>query len=158
MMQGRRRRLAVAAVAAAIAATVGLAACTNTDAADQKVVDRLVALDVLTVPPGGSELSRTSVKGGGNQAIRNSSTATVVYVTTRAPAEVGQDVHSRFDSRWRFVDNRGGPPGGWQGSGALVSDAGTVANVLARRVTPGDKAPAGSQSVVTVTVSATRPA
>ncbi|MEO7754356.1 MAG: hypothetical protein ABIS35_13175 [Terracoccus sp.] len=148
----------MAAVAATVAATVGLAACLNTDAADQKVIDRLTRLDVLTVPPRGSELSRTSAKGGGNQAIRTPSTATVVYATTRAPAEVGQDFHSRFDSTWRFVDNPGGPLGGWQGSGALVSDPGTVANVLARRVTPSDKAPGGSQSVVTVTVSATRPA
>lgn len=146
------------AAAAVVAATVGLPACTNTDAADQKVIDRLSTLDVLTVPPGAAGLSRTSAKGGGNQAIRNSSTATVVYATTRAPAQVGQDFHSRFDSTWHFVDNRAAPLGGWQGSGALVGDAGTVADVLARRVTPGDKAPADSRSLVTVTVSATRPA
>ena len=156
-MRGRGRPGAVAAAAAAVA-MLGLAACTNTDAADQKVIERLSKLDVMTLPPGAVELSRTSAKGGGNQAIRTSSTARVVYATTRAVEEVGRDFHSRFDAGWRFIDNRGGPPGAWQASGALVSDPGTVANVLARRVAAGDDAPTGSQSVVTVTVSATRPA
>ncbi len=112
----------------------------------------------MTVPPGAVELSRTSTEGGGNEAIRTSSTATVVYATTGAPAEVGKEVHSRFDARWHFIDNRATPLGGRQGSGALVTDPGTVANVLARRVTSSDKAPPGIQSVVTVTVSATRSA
>jgi hypothetical protein len=159
MMRGRARRLAVATAltAAAVVVAAGLGACTNTDAADQQVIDRLLTLDVLSVPPGAAELSRTSAKGGGNAAIRNSSTATVVYASPRTPAEVGQDVHATFDARWRFIDNGGGPIGGWQGSGALASDPGTVANVVARAVASGDKAPAGSRSVVTVTVSATRP-
>jgi hypothetical protein len=159
-MRGRARRLAVATAvtaAAVVVAVAGLGACTNSDAADQQVIDRLLALDVMSVPPGAVELSRTSAKGGGNAAIRNASTATVVYASPRTPAEVGRDVHAAFDPSWRFIDNRGGPIGGWQASGALAGDPGTVANVLARTVASADKAPAGSKSVVTVTVSATRP-
>ena len=59
MTRGRGRRF-VAAVA--VAAVAGLAAC-STDAADQKVIDRLSKLDVMVVPAGATELSRTSVKG-----------------------------------------------------------------------------------------------
>jgi hypothetical protein len=149
--------VATAVTAAAVIVAAGLGACTSTEAADQQVIDRLLALDVMKVPPGTVELSRTSAKGGGNAAIRNASTATVVYASPRTPAEVGRDVHATFDPQWRFIDNRGGPIGGWQGSGALASDPGTVANIVARTVASGDKAPAGSRSVVTVTVSATRP-
>src|SRR5690349_5525871 len=65
----------VAAVAVAAVAVVGLAAC-STDAADQKVIDRLSKLDVMVVPAGATELSRTSVKGGGNIAITGRATWT----------------------------------------------------------------------------------
>src|SRR6476469_7071022 len=60
-------------VGVGVVVTAALAACTNIDAADQKVVDRLSELEVMTVPPGGVVLSRTSTKGGGNIVIRNAS-------------------------------------------------------------------------------------
>jgi hypothetical protein len=53
-MTSRRRHAAVVAVGAV--AAVRLAAC-STDAPDQKVIDRLSKLDVLTVPKGATELS-----------------------------------------------------------------------------------------------------
>jgi hypothetical protein len=150
---GRR----VAGVAAAAVVTVALAGCTNTEAADQQVIDRLSTLEVMTVPPGTVELSRTSTKGGGNSVIRNASSVILVYATTQSPVEVGKDVHARFDSTWHFKDNGAVPLGGWRASGSPGTDPGTTADVLARRVTSADKAPPGSNAVVTVSVSATRP-
>jgi hypothetical protein len=157
--RGRGRRLAVAAAAAGLAA--GMAAC-GTDAADQKVIDRLSKLDVLAVPPGATELSRTSVKGGGNSVIRTSSSVTLVYATTQTPPEVKNDFHARLGSRWRLLDNGAAPLGAWRAGGLptpnpdLYPD--TTADVEARLVTPTDQVPPGSQSVVTVEASATRPA
>lgn len=156
---GLGRRLAVVAAAAVLAA--GMAAC-GTDAADQKVIDRLSKLDVMTVPPGATELSRTSVKGGGNIAIRTSSSVTLVYASAQTPLEVKKDFHARLGSRWRLFDNGAALLGAWRAGGSpapapdLYPD--TTADVEARPVTPTDKVPAGSQSVVTVVVSATRPA
>lgn len=157
---GRGRRL-VAAVAVTVVAVAALAAC-STQAADQKVIDRLSKLDVMTVPAGATELSRTSTKGGGNSAIRNASLVTLVYATAQPPAEVGQHYHARFDPTWHFKDNGAVVLGGWRASGSPGPDPNaypdTVAEVVARRVTSADNAPAGSQSMVTVSVSATRPA
>lgn len=158
--RGRGSRLAgVVAVAAVVAA--GLAAC-STDAADQKVIDRLSKLDVMTVPAGATELSRTSRKGGGNSVIRTSSTVTLAYATAQTPAEVGQHFHARFDPTWDFKDNGVVVLGGWRASGGPGPDPNaypdTVADVVARCVTSADKVPPGSESVVTVLVSATRPA
>jgi len=155
------RQVGVGVVVAAVV-TAALAACTNIDAADQKVVDRLSELEVMTVPPGGVVLSRTSTKGGGNIVIRNASAVTLVYATTQSPVEVGRDVHARFDSTWHFKDNGAVDLGGWRASGGPGPDPDaepdTVADVTARRVTSADKAPGGTQSVVTVSASATRPA
>jgi len=158
------RQVGVGVVVAAVV-TAALAACTNIDAADQKVVDRLSVLEVMTVPPGGVVLSRTSTKGGGNIVIRNASEVTLVYATKQSPVEVGRDVHARFDSTWHFKDNGAVPLGGWRASGSPGTDAGTdagtdpgtTADVLARRVTSADKVPPGSNAVVTMSVSATRP-
>jgi len=159
----RGRRLAVVAAAAVLVA--GLTAC-STDAADQKVIDRLSKLDVTAVPAGATELSRTTSKGGGNSVIRNASSVTLVYATTQSPGEVGQSFHARFDPTWHFKDNGAVALGGWRASGSPGPDRdadpdagpGTVADVVARPVTSADRAPTGSRSVVTVSVSATRPA
>lgn len=160
MARGRGGRF-VAAVALAAVAAAALAAC-STDAADQKVIDRLFKMDVLAVPPGATEMSRTSSKGGGNSAIRNASSVTLVYATTQTPAEVGNRFHAGFDPTWHFKDNGAVDLGGWRASGGPGPDPDaepdTVADVTARRVMSADKAPAGTQSVVTVSVSATRPA
>lgn len=157
----RRRGRPFAVVVAAAVLAAGMAAC-GTDAADQKVTDRLAKLDVMTVPPGATELSRTSVKGGGNSVIRTSSSVTLVYATAQTPLEVKKDFHARLGSRWRLLDNGAASLGAWRagGSPAPAPDlyADTTADVVARLVTPTDKVPAGSQSVVTVEVSATRPA
>lgn len=158
-MRGRARRTA-AILALAVVAAAGLTAC-STAAADQRVVDRLSKLDVMIVPAGGIEVSRTISKGGGNSVLRNASSVTLVYATTQTPAEVGKDVHAHFDSTWHFKDNAAVDLGGWRASGGPDpdpgADPGTVADVLARRVTSADKAPPGAKSVVTVSVSATRP-
>ena len=144
-------------VAAAAVVMAALAAC-GTDAADQKVIDGLSKLDVMAMPPGAIELSRTSHKGGGNSVIRNSSSVTLVYGTTQSPFEVKHDFHARFDSTWRLHDNGAAPLGGWAASGRSTTDPDAVATVEARRVTSADKAPRDVQSVVTVEASATRPA
>jgi len=158
--RGRGGRL-TAAVATAAVLAAALTAC-STDAADQKVIDRLSRLDVMTVPAEASELSRTSSKGGGNSVIRNSSSVTLVYATTQTPIEVGQHFHAHFDPTWHFKDNGAVALGGWRASGGPGpdpdADPGTVADVVARPVTTTDKAPVGSRSLVTVEVSATRPA
>ena len=159
MTRGRGRRLTVVAAAAALAA--GMTAC-GTDAADQKVIDRLSKLDVMTVPPGATELSRTSVKGGGNSVIRSSSSVTLAYATVQTPLEVEKDFHARLGSRWRLIDSGAASLGAWRAGGSPAPAPGlypdTTADVEARLVTPTDKVPAGSQTVVTVEVSATRPA
>src|SRR6476469_9354289 len=111
MTRGGGWRLVAAAAVTAVA-VAALAAC-STEAADQKVIDRLSKLDVMTVPAGATELSRTSVKGGGNIAIRTSSSVTLVYATPKTPLEVKKDVHSRLDSRWDFRDSLVVPPGAW---------------------------------------------
>jgi len=82
---GAQRGRRLAGVAAAAVVTAALAACTNIDAADQQVIDRLSKLDVMRVPPGATELSWTSSKGGGNSVIRNASSVTLVYATTQTP-------------------------------------------------------------------------
>ncbi len=107
LMGGHLTRVVAAAVV-----TAALAAC-STDAADQKVIDRLSKLEVLTVPAGATELSRTSSKGGGNSVIRNSSEVTLVFATTQTPVEVGQPFHARFDPTWHFKDNGAVALGGW---------------------------------------------
>ncbi len=158
---GAQRGRRLAGVAAAAVVTAALAACTNIDAADQQVIDRLSKLDVMRVPPGATELSWTSSKGGGDSVIRNAPSVPLVYATTQTPPEVGTDVHARFDSTWHFKDNAAVILGGWRASGSPgpdpAADPGTVADVVARRVTSTDRAQAVSQSVVTVSVSATRP-
>jgi hypothetical protein len=110
-LTGRR----VAGVAAAAVVTAALAGCTNADAADQRVIERLSKLEVMSVPPGAVELSRTSSKGGGNSVIRNASSVTLVYATTQEPTDVRKDIHARFDRTWHFIDSHGGPQAvGWQ--------------------------------------------
>lgn len=167
-MQARRWRrplrpwaVQVAALAAAAVLAPGMAAC-GTDAADQKVIDRLAALDVMAVPPGATELSRTSVKGGGNSVIRTSSSVTLVFATAQTPLEVKEDFRARLGSGWRLSDNGAAPLGAWRAGGSPAPDPDlypdTTVDVEARPVTPTDTVPAGSRSVVTVEVSATRPA
>lgn len=72
------------------------------------------------------------------------------------------DTPARFDATWHLKDNGAVVLGGCRASGSPGPDPNgyldSVAEVVARRVTSADNAPAGSQSVVTVTASATRPA
>ena len=156
-MTSRRAKAVTAVAVGALFCAVSLVGCTNTDAADQVVIDRLVTLDVLTAPPGATEIVRASTKGGGNSAIRNTSTVTVTWASPRTPAEVGKDFHARLDRAWNFKDNRGGPLGGWEAIGGLGDAPATVATVQARQATATDNVARGTQSLVTATVSATRP-
>lgn len=143
-------------IAAALVLTV-LAGCGGTDAADQRVIDRLSRLAVLAVPAGATPLSRTETKGGGNTAIRTSSTVTVVYATSAAPDAVARAVHGQWDRTWHFVDNRGSAPGTWSALGGLRSEPGTTVTIEARPATGDAGLPAGTRSVVTMTAAATRP-
>lgn len=153
----RGRSLVGLGLVAALA-LLPLGGCSS-DAADQKVIDRLSSLDVLAVPAGATQLSRSSQKGGGADAaaIRGASSVTVVYSSPQTAVDVGRAFHARHDPRWDLKDNGAAPLGGWASGGALRTEPGTVATVEARPPTAADQAPAGSASVVTVQVSATRP-
>ncbi|MFC7597684.1 hypothetical protein ACFQU3_20390 [Terrabacter sp. GCM10028922] len=152
-----RARGALAVVLAALLVVVVTSSC-GSGVADQKVIDRLAALDVLTVPSGATLLSRTEQKGGGAAAIRGASSITLVYASPMEPAQVGRDFHARFDPRWSFKDNSGAPSGGWGAIGALAGEQGTVATVEARPAADAGKVTDTMRSLVTVHVSATRPA
>jgi len=128
------------------------------DAKDQAVIDRLEKLDIVTIPAGATKISSTQTKGGGADvvAIRGASSVLVVYASPLPVARVRDFYHRTYDKRWDFSDNGAAPPGDWWGSGANSSDSQTNVEVMVRPSAVNDKAPAGSNSVVSVTVSATR--
>ena len=148
---------AVATVDAVLLAAY-VAGCSS-EAADQKVIDRLAQLEVLDVPAGATLMEQSKTKGGGADivAIRGASSVTVVYASADSPARVGQAFHARFDTDWKLKDNGFTPLGGWAASGGLLTGPGTVATVEVRPASAGDSSPRWSRSIVTVTVSATRP-
>ncbi|HET8989083.1 MAG TPA: hypothetical protein VFN43_11265 [Humibacillus sp.] len=152
-----RSTFVASCVTAAVMLVLPLGGCSS-DAADQRVIDRLSGLDVLAVPAGATELSRASHKGGGADvaAIRGASSVTVVYASPQAPTDVARAFHARHDATWNLTDNGAAPRGGWASGGALRMDPGTVATVEARPPAAAGRAPSDSGSVVTVAVSATR--
>lgn len=140
-----------------LAAAMGVAGC-GMDHADQEVIDRLLALDIMVVPGDGIALGTTTEKGGGVDlaSIRNPSTVTLVYASDLEPTRVAEQLHQSFDDDWILFDEHVRDPSRWTASGRLRDDPGTFAEVEARAPVAADHAPAGSLSVVTISLSATR--
>ena len=154
----RRHLVAVAAVLLGVLAVAG---CTSMGAKDQAVIDRLEKLDIVTIPAGATKISITQAKGGGSDvpAIRGASSVLVVYASPLPAARVGEFYHRTYDKRWDLRDNNGAAdfrPGKWWGTGATSPDSQTNVEIDVRPPAVNDKAPAGTKSVVSVTVSATR--
>jgi hypothetical protein len=152
--QVRRFTRRVAAVAAAVL-TLALSGCSNMDAKDQAVLDRLAKLDIVAVPANATPIDQTSEKGGGaDPFIRTASTYTVVYFLPRPPLQVRDKFLARFP-RWDLLDD--GPPLAnlWRALGRLDSSD-TVVAVNVRTPAPADDAPDPNGSVVTVQASAVR--
>ena len=151
----RRHLVAAAAVLLGVLAVAG---CTSMGAKDQAVIDRLEKLDIVTIPAGATKISSTQAKGGGSDvvAIRGASSVLVVYGSPLPVARVRDFYHRTHDKRWDFSDNGAAPPGEWWGGGANSSDSQTNVEIRVRPLAVNDKAPAGTKSVVSVTVSATR--
>jgi len=157
-MDKMSRRMAAVATVVAMLLAASVAGCSS-EAADQKVIDQLAQLDVLDVPAGANLIDQSTTKGGGADivAIRGASSVTVVYASADSPVQVGKTFHARFDTDWKLKDNGAAPLGGWAARGGLLSEPGTVATVEVRPASAGDSSPRGSRSIVSVTVSATRP-
>jgi len=159
----RRHLVATAAMLLGVLAVAG---CTSMDAKDQAVIDRLKTLDIMTIPTGATKISSTQTKGGGSDfpAIRGASSVVVVYASPLPAARVAEFYQQTYDKSWRL---RGSHPefrpGEWRGSGASKSDYQTNVGidvrppaVFARPPAVNDKVPVGTNSVVSVTVVATR--
>ena len=151
----RRHLVAAAAVLLGVLAVAG---CTSMGAKDQAVIDRLEKLDVVAIPAGATKISSTQTKGGGSDfpAIRGASSVLVVYASPLPVARVGEFYHRTYDKGWKLGDNGAAPSGEWWSGGANRSDYQTNVEIRVRPLAVNDKAPAGTKSVVSVTVSATR--
>lgn len=152
-MNGRQ----VVAAVAVLFVVLATAGCRE-GAKDQAVIDRLVKVDIVSVPAGATKISSTPRKGGGSDivAIRGASTILVVYASPLPPARVAEFYHQTYDKGWTLKDNRAAPVGAWYLGGANRSDSQMIASVEVRPASVTAKVPAGTQSVVSVTVSATR--
>lgn len=128
-------------------------------AKDQAVIDRLARVDIVTVPAGATTISSTRHKGGGSDlvAIRGASSVLVEYASPLPPERVGELYHRTYDRGWELKNNRAAPPGAWLMGGAATSDPQTIADIEVRPPAVTAKVPAGTKSVVSVSVSATRP-
>jgi hypothetical protein len=152
-----RRHLGTAAAALLWVLTV--AGCSSMGAKDQAVIDRLEKLDIVAVPAGATRISSTQTKGGGSDvpAIRGASSVLVVYASPLPAARVGEFYQQTYDKSWRLRDFGVAPSGTWGGAiGANKSDPQTNVKIDAHPPAVEDKAPAGTKSVVSLTVSATR--
>lgn len=153
----RRRLVAAAAVFLGVLAVAG---CTSMDAKDQAVIDRLEKLDIVTIPAGATKISSTQAKGGGSDfpAIRGASSVLVVYASPLPAARVTEFYRQTYDKSWdlRISAFAGIRTGEWKEIGANRSDPQMNVEIGVRPPAVNDKAPAGTKSVVSVTVSATR--
>lgn len=142
------------AVLLALLATAGC----REGAKDQAVIDELAKVDIVTVPAGATKISSTQAKGGGSDlvAIRGASSVLVIYASPLPPARVAEFFHQTYDKGWNLLDNGAAPPGAWYTGGDAKSDPQTIATVEVRPPSVTEKVPAGTESVVSVTVSATR--
>lgn len=127
-------------------------------AKDQAVIDQLGKLDIVTIPVGATKMSSTQTKGGGSDvaSIRGASSVLVEYASPLPVARVREFYHTTYDQGWDLRDFGAARPGKWEGSGRNSSDRYTNVTVLVRPPAVNDKAPAGTKSVVSVSVSATR--
>lgn len=153
----RRHLVAAAAVLLGVLAVAG---CTSMGAKDQAVIDRLEKMDIVTIPAGATKISITQAKGGGSDvpAIRGASSVLVVYASPLPAARVTEFYRQTYDKSWdlRISAAAGLRTGEWEGIGADRSDPQTNVEISVRPPAVNDKAPAGTKSVVSVTVSATR--
>jgi hypothetical protein len=153
------RRHLVAAVAV-LFGVLAVAGCTSVGAKDQAVIDRLEKLGIVTIPAGATKVSSTQTKGGGSDipAMRGTSSVLVVYASPLPAVRVTEFYHRGYDKSWDLRSNgvAAFPPGEWQGIGANRSDPYTNVKIDVRPPAVNDKAPAGTTSLVSVTVSATR--
>lgn len=147
------------AAAAVLLGVLAVAGCTSMDAKDQAVIDRLEKLDILAIPAGATKISSTQTKGGGSDlpAIRGASSVLVVYASPLPAARVREFYQQTYVKSWDLRDIGAAPPGNWRGiSGANRSDPQTIVKIRVRPPAVNDKAPAGTKSVVSASVSATR--
>jgi hypothetical protein len=152
----RRRLVAAAAVLLVVLAVAG---CTSMGAKDQVVIDRLEKLDVVTIPAGATKIGSTQAKGGGSDfpAIRGASSVLVVYASPSPSVRVREFYQQTYGKSWNVRDIGAAPPGNWRGiSGANRADPQTIVKIRVRPPSVNDNAPAGTKSVVSVSVSATR--
>jgi hypothetical protein len=127
-------------------------------AKDQAVLDRLEKLDIVAIPAGATKVSSTQTKGGGSDisAIRGASSVLVVYASPLPAEQIREFYQQTYDKSWDLT-RIGATPGNWRGtSGANKSDPYTIVMIDVRPPAVNDKAPASTNSVVSVSVSATR--
>ena len=147
----RRQPVAAAAVLLAILTVAGCREGTK----DQAVIERLGKLDIVTIPAGSTKMNSTQAKGGGSDlaAIRGAPSVLVEYASPLPVARVREFYHWTYDGRWELSDDGASPLGEWWGSGASTSDPQMNVEVRVRPPAMNDKAPAGTKSVVGVSVS-----
>jgi hypothetical protein len=129
-------------------------------AKDQAVIDRLEKLDIAAIPAGATKISSTQTKGGGSDfpAIRGASSVLVVYASPLPPARVTDFYRQTYDKSWdlRISAAANIRTEEWKGGGANRSDPQTNVEISVLPPAMSDKAPAGTKSVVSVTLVATR--
>jgi hypothetical protein len=147
----RRQPVAAAAVLLAVLTVAGC----REGAKDQAVIDRLGKVDIVTIPAGSTKMNSTQTKGGGSDsaAIRGASSVLVEYASPLPTVRVREFYQRTYDKGWELSDNGASPPGEWWGSGANTSDPQMNVEVRVRPPAMNDKAPAGTKSVVSVSVS-----
>ncbi|GAA2145795.1 hypothetical protein GCM10009844_20980 [Nocardioides koreensis] len=128
------------------------------EAKDREVLAELAGLPIVTVPEGGTELSREEVPGGGSDAagIAGASAIRLTYATDRTPEEVAGWYQREYDASWRLHANGYARHGGAALVGALARDEASTVTIEAWEPTTADEAPPGSGAVVLVTVARTR--
>jgi len=147
------------AAASVLLGVLSVAGCTSMDAKDQAVIDRLQKLDIVTIPVGATKISSTQTKGGGSDVppIRNASSVLVVYASPLPAERVREFYYTTYEKSWDLRHNGAVPPANWRRiSGAKKSDPQTNVEIRPRPLAVNDKVPAGTKTVVSVTVSATR--
>ena len=150
----RRQLVAAAAVLLAVLAVAGC----REGAKDQAVIDRLGMVDIVTIPAGATKMSSTQTKGGGSDfaSIRGASSVLVEYASPLPIARVREFYHRTYDKGWNLMDHGAAPPGEWGTGGPNRTDPQTHVEIKVRSAAVNDKVPAGTKSVVSVSVSATR--
>jgi hypothetical protein len=128
------------------------------EAKDRDVLAGLAGLPIVTVPGGGTELSREEIPGGGSDVvgIAGASAIHLTYATGGTPGQVVAWYHREYDASWRLYDNGYASHGGVALIGALRRDEATTVTVEAWEPTATDGAPTGSGAVVLLVVARTR--